>query len=151
LTVHYPKESFKYWHYGFEESFTCLDKNQASFEKIIVNNSYEPGLLRYLFWTKTNPKDFQEQFTGDQVKDNALPNFSGFSFNNIYFGSITQEDKLGWLQESLNKDTIYMAVQLDEVPGDWDWSKEPPPAGLKVLKTVYNPQGSPLFYWLTKK
>jgi len=150
LTVHYSKESFKYWHYGFEESFSWLAENQDDFDQIIVNNSYEPGLLRYLFWTKANPRDFQKQFTGDQIKENILANFNGFSVNNFYFGSIAQEDKLGWLQENLNKDTIYMAVQLDEAPGDWDWGQDSP-EGLVILKTVYNPLGSPLFYWLTKK
>jgi len=150
LIVHYPKENFKYWHYGFKNAFTWLAENQNSFNQVIINNTYEPGLLRYLFWTGVEPKDFQEQFVDDKIKENVLPNFDGFSFNNFYFGSITSKDKLTWLQENLSQDSVYMAIQLDEVPGDWDWGQQPPD-GLKILKTVYDPLGNPLFYWLTKE
>jgi hypothetical protein len=43
---------------------------------------------------------------------------------------------------------IYMVSYQDEVGGNWDWEKNPP-KGVKVLKTVRNPYGEPIFYLIS--
>jgi len=150
LVVHYPKEEYRSWHYGYREAMTWLRENEDRFNRVIINNHHEPALGRYLFWTAKNPSWLQDQFTGDIEKENIIDGFNGFLVDQTYFGGIAQLDKLSWLTSSLDKDSVYLAFQLDEAPGDWDWGKEPP-EGLKTLKTVYDPWGKPLMYWLTKK
>ncbi len=54
------------------------------------------------------------------------------------------------LANILTPQTMYLAVQGKEVPGDWNWEKEPP-SWASVLSTVYDPFGQPLFYLVTGK
>jgi len=148
--VHYPKENFKHWHYGYKEAFSWLKVKENQYQRVIVNNNYEPALLRYLFWTGKNPVEFKRDFSGDQINKEILPKFDGFNLGKVYFGEINDRDKLLWLRENLGNDDLYLAFQMDEVAGDWNWEKSPP-EGIKVLKTVYNPWGEPLMYWITKQ
>ena len=53
------------------------------------------------------------------------------------------------MTDLLQTGDYYLAVQLKEVPGNWDWSTSPP-AGLQVIDSVKNPYGDPLFYLVTK-
>ncbi|MBU2592461.1 glycosyltransferase family 39 protein, partial [Patescibacteria group bacterium] len=56
--VHYPKETYRWWHYGYKEAIGWLKQNQQDYQKIIINNGYEPALIRYLFWTEADPVFF---------------------------------------------------------------------------------------------
>ncbi|MFH1561025.1 MAG: glycosyltransferase family 39 protein, partial [Patescibacteria group bacterium] len=133
--VHYPKEEYLRWHYGYQSAFSWLAENESSFGRVMINNQYEPGLTRYLFWTKKDPVWLRENFTGDVVADQVLSGFNGFKLESVYFGGIGQEDKLSWLQQNLDPETVYLAFQLFEAPGDWDWQKQPP-SGIKVLSVT---------------
>ena len=148
--VHYPKKSYEYWHYGYQEMISWLKDNQAGYQRVIINNNYEPGLIRYLFWTKKELSWLRNNFQGDQVKEGVLNNFNGFNVGNVFFGGINQEDKIGWLTENLNENSVYLAFQGDEAPGDWNWQEEPP-AGLKILEAFNNPLNELMAYWVTKE
>jgi len=149
--VHYGQEHYRYWHYGYQEAMSWLFQNENNFERIIINNNYEPGLLRYLFWTKKDPAIFQSEFETDEISEGVLPSFSGFRLGEkVYFGSIGQEDKLAWLKNNLTASDVYLAIQQDEAPGDWDWYSDSP-EGLKVWQKVDNPWGEPLMYWVSKE
>lgn len=147
--IHYPKETHRWWHYGYKESISWLKEND-DYQRVIINNSHEPALIRYLFWFKEDPGLFRQHFSEDKEKENFLPGFNGFGLDKTIFGRINQEDKMGWLRDNLDKDSVYLAFQKDEVPGDWDWSKEPP-EGLSVLKTIYDPWGDLFAYWVTSE
>lgn len=143
--VYYPKESWRDWHYGYKEAMVFIKDHQQEFEKILINDSYEPALIRYLFWTDYDPRKFHNNFTGDQSKENILPGFDGFKLDNIFFGKPQQ---LGWWEEILTPKVLYLASQKDDIGGDWDWRKNPP-SGVKVLKTVTNPYDQLIFYLVT--
>jgi len=146
--VHYPKEQYRYWHYGYKEAIGWLKDNEESHQRVIVNNSHEPVLLRYLFWAEKDPRWFWERFFSDETKKEVLPGFEGFSLGDkVFFGNIVEDGKQQWLENTLTDDDFYLAFQKDEVPGDWNWEKEPP-GRLKILKTVYDPWGNPLMYWI---
>ncbi len=132
--VHYPKEQYRFWHYGYKEAMQWLKDEEDSFEKIIINNNHEPALIRYLFWTKKDPYWFRDNFQGDE---------EDFVLGKVNF----RRAKIG---EDWQDKTLYLVFQGDDVPGDWDWSKEPP-AGVRVLKTVYDPWQMPMMYWVTQK
>ena len=148
--LHYPQEFYQWWHYGYREAMSWLKKQEPNYQRIIINNNYEPALLRYLFWTQKEPAWLMKHFRTDQPEENLLPHFSGFRLGKVIFGSIELQQKQTWLEENLRSGDLYLAFQDDEVPGDWDWFKHPP-AGLEVLKVVYDPWGKPINYWLTKK
>jgi len=145
---HYRYESAKYWHYGYEDIFTKLSKYTPSSGKVYINNTYEPSLIRFAFYTKLHPTDFQSMFTTDNQDSYKSDLFNGFRFgNNVYFG---QTKDIESLRALLSPGDIYLAVQGIEVPGDWDWSVTAP-EGLVVLEKTLDVFGNPLFYLVTAK
>ena len=99
-------------------------------------------------WTKADPTRIQSQFDNLKSQKNVVEGFNGFVFDGKYYFGNT--DKPFSVQEFLKPGYMYMMAARDEVEGDWDWSKTPP-SGVKVLKTVVNPQGAPIFYVVKKK
>lgn len=144
--THYQKETYKNWHYGYQEVMSWLKNNQND-GRVFINNSREPALGRYLFWNQIDPRFVHQYFGSDIIEEDLVPGFSGFKFKNVYFGNLTEDDKIDWLNKNLDNQDLYLAVQGDEVPGDWDWSQEPP-EGIEVVKTVNDPWQKPLFYWI---
>ena len=120
-----------------------MKSEELNYQTIAFNNTYEPSLIRFLFWWEYSPDKFIKEFTKDQAKQNVLPGFDGFKVGDkYYFGSV---QTLGGVSNFVKPGMIYLVSQRDEVPGDWDWEKNPPP-GIKVLKTVRNPYNEPIFY-----
>jgi len=149
--VHWPKNSWLWWHYGYKEIMQGVSLKESDFQRLVFNNTHEPILLRFLFWTKKDPGWFQKNFTGDKEKEEIFPDFLGFNVGNRYiFGRITKEDKMNFLLNFLDRNTLYLAFQGDEIPGNWDWEKDPP-AKVKVLKTARDPFDNPYIYLLTGK
>jgi len=146
-SVHYLYESAKNWHYGFESVFTQLAKIDTSSKRLFINNTYEPSLVKYAFFAKITPIIFQESFSGDAPKENIIPGFSGFKFGkNTFFGQLNSDTNLSKL---LSPGDIYVAAQLKEIPGNWDWSKQPQ-VGYTVLGSTHDIYGIPLFTIIRK-
>lgn len=145
--VHYPKDSWQYWQYGYKESIVQLTKFDQNFERIIMNNNHDPILLRFLFWGKIEPGWFRNNFSDDIATNEILPGFDGFRVGKYYFGELKDRK---YLDSLLDNKTLYLAFQGDEIPGDWNWMEKPPP-GIKVLSLTKNPLGDPYIYLLTGK
>lgn len=143
--VHYAPESWRWWHVGFKEAMQFMKTEEQNFDLVGFNNTYEPSLIRFLFWSGVNPKDFQENYNQTLQTGEIFSGYNGFRFTGKYFfGSSTKP-----IQEVLPLKTMYLVSSRDEVPGDWDWSKTPP-GGIKVLKTIRNPLNEPIFYVVAK-
>jgi len=154
ILVHYTKEHFRYWHYGYREVLQDYKNNSKICQKFYLNNSHEPFLIRYLFWTKVDPIWFLQNFKGDQDNLTIKEVFKGFALGNAsfgknaYFGKVVKGDKLDAIKRLLEgKDACYIAFQGDEIPGDWDISKEKI-EGVQVLGKVSDPWGKPYIYLL---
>ncbi len=145
---HYRFESAKFWHYGFEEIFSDTATIYPKAKRVFINNTYEPSLLRFAFYTKLPPKDFQNMFYTDDPSSFKSEYFSGFMFGDKYFfGQVKDQDSL---EKLLEPGDVYLAVQGIEVPGDWDW-RVSPPSWVRVLSWTTNEKNQPLFYLITKK
>lgn len=142
---HYPKDSWQYWQFGYKDAITQLGKFDQKYTRVILNNNHDPILLRFLFWGKVEPSWLRENFSDDQMQENILPGFNGFKVGKYYFGGLTKREELNGL---LDKQTLYLAFQGDEIPGDWNW-QEKPPSGIKVLALVKDPLGRPYIYLLS--
>lgn len=57
--VHYPRESESWWHYGYKQMMQYAENNQDKYEKVIISDKDQPPLIHWLFWTKVDPKLFQ--------------------------------------------------------------------------------------------
>lgn len=146
-SAHYRYDSAQFWDYGFESIFRGLKPLMKDAKNIYINNSYKPSLLKFAFYTEYPPSQFQKDFRGDQQESYKVKYFTGFRFGeNYYFG---QAGNLDDLNKLLQRGDIYLAVQLREIPGDWDWSKDPP-ADFKTLGVSRDIYDKPLFYLITK-
>ena len=147
-SFHYKFESARHWHDGYQEIGNKLAPRLESAGRVFINNTYEPSLLKFAFFAKYPPVKFQQDFTGDVPEENIIPGFDGFKFaDKYYFGNARN---LSDLFKILEPGDIYLAVQSKEVPGDWDWSKEPPQE-LKVLDYTKDVFNSPLFYLVSPR
>ncbi len=140
----YRLDSWRWWHYGYKEIMQLSSKYYNEYENIYFENSYEPAYPRFLFWNKINPKTVFN--VDDNFKENAVGKYSGFCYQKFCFlnmGSLINENKF-------KKNTLYLLSQSINIGGDWDWSKSAP-EGIRVLETVREPNGNPLFYLVVKK
>lgn len=144
--VHYGPESWRWWHVGFKEAMQYMDSVDEKYSMVGFNNTYEPSLIRFLFWNKIDPADFQSRYKQTLTNGEVFPGYDGFKFTNKYFFGSSSKP----IQEILPPGTLYMVSARDEVPGDWDWSVNPP-GGIKTLKTIRNPRNEPIFYVVVKE
>ncbi len=132
----YKIDSWRWWHVGYKELIQSVKQKEGDYEGVRIENSYEPALIRYLFWSMTDPEiifgldDSQDQFC---IK------------NKICF--IRYEDNF-W--SGLVKGVLYVVSHERNVGGDWDWEKNPPEQ-VTVLDTIRNSLSTPLFYVIEKK
>lgn len=145
--VDYPKESWRWWHYGYKEAMQFMKEKETEYDIIAFNNTYEPALVRFLFWWQYPPDRFLGEFKSDKPQEGVLPGFNGFTLSNRYYFGVPQAAD-GGLANFVKPNILYLVSQRDEVAGDWDLEKAPP-AGIKVLKTIRNPYNTPVFYVVT--
>lgn len=148
--VHYPIESWRWWHSGFKEALTEVNSESPNYNKIIINNTYEPSLTRYLYYSKYDPSKFHEEFTTDKMTTEVLPGVMGFNLNNkISFGYLTEAvKKEGGFESIMKPGMLYMASARDEANGDL---RTYPHKNFIILKTIVNPKNEPIFYILAGK
>lgn len=142
--VHYPVESWRWWHIGFKESMLYMKNEEDNYSKLVFNNTYEPSLIRFLIWWQYPPEEIQKAYNNLSPRDDVLPGFNGFGLNDKYYFGSTKKG----VSDFVKPEILYMVAARDEVEGDWDWRKSPP-GGIKVLKTVVNPLNQPIFYVVT--
>lgn len=148
--VHYPAESWRWWHVGFKSIMRQIPDHSATFSRVFINNTYEPALIRFLFYTRFPPAEFHRQFTGDEPSPNIVSGYDGFALGSkYYFGSFSAEVKTK-LEDYLLPDSLYLVSQRDDIPGDWDW-RSSPPAGVRVIGASVDPGNHPLLYLVTRK
>ncbi|MBI5358748.1 hypothetical protein HZB69_03955 [Candidatus Amesbacteria bacterium] len=142
---HYSKQSWRWWHVGYKNIMTQITAISDNYSRVFINNSYEPALMRFLFWTRYDPAKFHKNFMTDKPQENIVPGYDGFSLDGKYiFGSFNGKEKL-FLPNSL-----YLISQREDVAGDWDW-RESPPDNIELLGSSSNPYGQAIFYLVTKK
>jgi len=152
--VHYPKISWRFWHYGYREAFSDMQKLSRPYSQIFINNTYEPSLIRFLFYYQYPPALFHSQFTLDQPVQNIAPNYNGFTLGGgvgpqYIFGTFDGSINKNNLESYLQPNALYLLSAQNEVPAGQDWRTNKP-AGITVLSTIANPYDAPLFYLVTK-
>lgn len=149
--VHYPVESWRFWQIGYKQALTYVKDNQDKYSRIVINDSYEPGLIRYLFYTRFDPATFHKIYKNDYHRDNILPGINGFKLTDkVYFGVLEDSARQnGGFNKVMQPGMLYLASARDEIDGfklsDTEYDK------FRVVKTVYDPTGQPIFYLLAGK
>jgi hypothetical protein len=146
---HYPQKTWIWWHVGFKDAMTEVAKLSPQYHKIFMNNTYEPALIRFLFYSKYDPHEFQKNFTLDQPMADVYPGYYGFYLAPKYYFGDFSIPKNKSIVDMLEPGNLYVISQRDDLPGAWDWRKTPP-GGVKVIYTSVNPLGNPIFYLVVK-
>ena len=145
--VYYPRVSQRWWQVGFQNAFAKLSEISTQYSRVFINNTYEPSLIRFLFWTKYSPVAFHRQFTTDQAQKEIAPYYDGFTLDGKYFfGNFTETN---WPSHLL-PGAVYLVSQRDNIGGGWDW-RTSPPDNVQVLFTSTTWDDSPIFYLVTRK
>lgn len=147
----YPIESWRWWGVGYKDSMQNVANLAGDYSRVFINNTYEPALMRFLFWTKYDPAKFHKVFIIDQSQENIVSGYDGFSLDGKYFfGAFNDNARVNGISNLLMPNSLYLISQRDDVSGDWDWQKTPP-AGVSVKSVINNPYGQRLFYLVSKK
>lgn len=122
--VHYPKRFSPQWQYGYKEAITYAALHQDEYSSIYVPQDLGRPYIYLLFYTKYPPQKFREE---------AKVERDSFGFVNImqvgkfiFAQSLPPLAKGNLYITSLNKDAEY---------------KDKVPQNVKVLKTIYRPNG----------
>jgi 4-amino-4-deoxy-L-arabinose transferase-like glycosyltransferase len=149
--VHYPSLSSRWWAVGYKSVLTQLPSLESGYHRVFINNTYEPALIRFLFYSNYPPEKFHRYFIIDQPQADIVPNYDGFTLDGkFYFGDFTQSAKSRGFNNYLLPDSLYLISQRDNVPGNWDW-RISHPKGLQVLYTAVNANNEPIFYLIAKQ
>lgn len=138
LFIVWPNESWRYWHYGFEETIKFVKSVDTNYEKIYFNNTYEPMLPRFLFYYEYDMKDFQKQFEGDVHIVNLEEGFDGFLLGDkYYFGDLKKP-----IERLAKPGNLVIASGEKDVtnPGIFD------NPGLDLLHVTTSPKMDSIFY-----
>lgn len=146
--VHYPWDSQKWWHAGYEEAIKSVVTKGGNYEKVIISGANEPPLIYFLGWAEYPPERFQQQYP---LAKERLEGFGEVSRLDKYlFPQIGEGKSLYELGSILQNNVLYLAtaseIKLDLI-------KEPyrMPADLILIETILYPSGDPAFYLFTKK
>jgi hypothetical protein len=136
--------SWRWWNVGYKNALVQLKTIESNYKLVFINNSYEPSLIRYLYFTGYDPAVFQQQFEGDKPLTNVVSGIDGFKLGpKLVFGQINDEGKKrGGLKDLIKPGVLYLASARDDTE---DQRME----DFKIIKTIYNPLGQPIFYLIS--
>ena len=138
---HYPVESWRAWHFGFKQAMQYVGRNQLGYGRVLINNTYEPSLIRFLFWTSYDPAKFHTLYSKDRITKNIVSGFDGFALENkYYFGTVN-----GPFEQVIDDKTLYVASARDDITNP-DTLNDP---RIRLLETIYSPEGEAIFYLIT--
>ena len=142
----YRSNSWRWWHTGYKEAMLAVREESRYYKTVLIDNIYEPSLIRYLFWNKVDPRNVFGLV--DQM--NALIEYRYKGFNlprtNVFFVNFNGPIK----GDSLSPESLYVFSQDINVVGDRDLNSNTPD-GIKILKTIRNFGGKPIFYLVSGK
>ena len=140
--VIWPKESWRAWQYGFREVGSFVRANEGRYERVFLNNTYEPMLTRFLFWYGYDMKLFQETFEDDKHIEGVYPGFNGFKLGEkYYFGELVKP-----IETLAKEGNLIVASTEKDVTNPYIFDNPE----LKLLEIIYSPEHTPLFYIYSK-
>jgi 4-amino-4-deoxy-L-arabinose transferase-like glycosyltransferase len=148
--VHYPWDSERWWHAGFQEAIKSVKEVDGNYDKVIISMAGEPAWIFFAAWYQYPPELWQKNFpVGNDIE---LPGFGKISHTDkFYFGKFSVDGgSLYDLGKYIDSKTLYLAVAR-EMPPNLIMEPERAPNDLKLLKSVAFPDGEPAYYLFTKK
>ena len=146
--VHYPWDSERWWHAGFQDAIQSTVAEEKNYDKVIISNADEPALIFFLAWSQFPPARFQASYPLKEVDGGKLGKLQ--QLDNYYFTEVGSSVGFYSLAEALPDNALYLATQK-EVNVDLIHDPGRLPDGLRLVKSFAYPSGAPAFYLLTKR
>lgn len=146
---HYPWDSERWWHAGWEEAIGYIKENEDKYDRVFLTMADEPAWVFFAAWYEYPPAKWHEGFP---MKNTEVEGFGGMSYiDKYYFGSPDEKgDGIYGLPNYITSSDLYLSSHK-EVPFNLVKNPGKVPAGLELLKSVTFPSGEPAFYLFTKK
>ncbi len=150
--VHYPWNSERWWHAGFEDAIKTTMGESSKFDKVIFSMADEPSFIFFLGWSAYPPAEFQSAYIpGEFLQQEEVPHFGKISkVGKFYFGSPSPRVGVYDLASVLPPNTLYMASSK-EVSVNLILEPDRKPGDLNLIKAVAFPSGEPAFYLFSKR
>ncbi len=124
--VRYPREYPSAWEYGFKELVAYTELVKDKYPKIWVTDKYDQPYILFLFYSKYDPRKFQENHT--------------LSFRDKFnFSTVRDYDKYHFESAPWDKVRNQHSALIIAAPEDI------PDRGVDVIKTINFPNGLPAF------
>src|SRR5260221_2759690 len=146
--THYPWDSERWWHAGYQEAIQTTKKIQGNYDRVVISTANEPPWIFFAAWYEYNPAEWQKNFPiGNDVE---LSGFGKVShIDKFYFGSPSIGGVYDW-GKVIDKKTLYVA-SAKEVNVNLIMKPERTPKDLVLIKAIGYPSGEPAFYLFTGK
>lgn len=127
--AHYPREYSAEWQYGYKESLAYVLENENKFTQIHITDELGRPYIYYLFYSKTDPKEFQKNAT---IEREAFGFVHVNQIGKYHFGADLE------MSETPGANWLYIG-KVGEIP-----------SGVKILKTFYLLNGDPILVAYTR-
>ncbi len=143
--VHFPWDSERWWHTGYQESIQTIKAIDHDYDKVIISMSGEPSWTYFAAWYEYDPVKWQnENPIGNDVYVEGFGKVS--HTDKFYFGSFNVPGKgIYDLGNYLDSNTLYLAV-AKEVGPNLILEPERTPSNLNLIKAIAFPSGEPAYY-----
>lgn len=145
--IHYPWNSERWWHAGWQESVQTIKEIEKDYDKVIITMADEPAWIFFAGWYEYPPSLWQKEFPiGNDVE---IKGFGKISHTGKFLFASPQNGIYS-LKDNIDEKTLYLASSK-EIP--WNLIMEPSrkPDGLNLIKSIAFPSGEPAFYLFTKE
>lgn len=146
--VHYPWDSERWWHAGFEEAIQSIKEVEKDYDRVVISMAGEPAWIFFAGWYEYPPDKWHSEFPiGNDVD---LEGFGRVSHTDkFYFGSPEVEGLYSW-GEVIDGKTLYLASEK-EVRVNLIREPERTPEDLQLIRSIAYPSGEPAFYLFSGK
>lgn len=151
--AHYPWDSERWWHAGFETAVKTAVAESPKYDKVIISNAGEPAMIFFLAWSEFSPERFHQLYQprgtgGLDLPREDVKNFGEISkLDKYYFGGAGVD--LYTLGQVLPDNTLYVAT-AKEVNVNLIQEPDRLPKDLKMIKAIAYPSGEPAMYLFSK-
>jgi hypothetical protein len=146
---HYPFTSERWWHAGFEETFSYAKSVDSQYDRVFFSMEGEPIPIFFAGYYQYPPDKWHKGFPFEAT---WVDGFGRISYiDKYYFGSPTQDNgSIYDLPKYITSHDIYVAVAKEV---GWNLILDPArvPSGLKLLRAIAYPSGEPAYYVFTKQ
>lgn len=144
--VHYPWESERWWHAGYEDAIKSAVKESGNYNKVIISSADEPSLKFFLGWSMYPPARFQEEYKAYLSSNDPS---SVLKLGKYEFPPVGQSLGLYEMGSKLPIGVLYLATAKEI---NLNLIKDPGrvPSDLTLIRPIKYPSGEPAFYLFTK-